>query len=597
MTAAVLPWKQWAQRTALDGLFVLRTIVAALLALAIAFRLDLSSPGSAAVTVAIIALPQTGMVLEKSFYRFLGTLLGAVVTLCLVAVLVQHQYVFIGAVATWIGLCTAASARFPGFRAYGWLLCGYTTALIGVPAFLDANHAFDIAVDRVTIVSVGILSAAIVNAILNPTRSTASLNAAIRRNVDTLVRVRDLINAREPSAVIEKELQSLALGLVELESARSSGVFEDPITRIRSRRIRLLNGHLMTARGRLEVLHRQLQRAAQAPLATLLVREADEEVRAAVAVYAKIDSLDTSDLGPVFSRSTIAVDPLQALVAGTRAALTVLICIAFWILSDWPDGFFTTVFATVGCAVLAATPNPVRAAWQMGIGAALGVAGTLICYVYVLPAANDFVTLALALTPFIALAAWQITRPRLAVQGSSCLLIFLMCLNLTGQMHYDVIATINSGVAALAGQLTALVSLAVIGPSDPAWRARRIVRRLLGTLSLARSGAPEHLLTRFHHEVQDLIAQLIAIRATNTQSAQDERLASSILEIGDAIIRVRQEGSSPELTRCLDEVVAAVMAGDAAALASLDRRLATRHEPGAPILGLALQTLGEAYAA
>ena len=100
MTTAVLPWKQWVRRTALDWLFVVRTLAGALLALAIALRLDLSSPGSAAVTVAIIALPQTGMVLEKSFYRFLGTLLGAIVTLCLVAVLAQHQYAFIAAVGS-----------------------------------------------------------------------------------------------------------------------------------------------------------------------------------------------------------------------------------------------------------------------------------------------------------------------------------------------------------------------------------------------------------------------------------------------------------------------------------------------------------------
>ncbi|HVW68446.1 MAG TPA: FUSC family protein [Steroidobacteraceae bacterium] len=597
MTTAVLPWKQWVRRTALDWLFVVRTLAGALLALAIALRLDLSSPGSAAVTVAIIALPQTGMVLEKSFYRFLGTLLGAIVTLCLVAVLAQHQYAFIAAVAAWIGLCTAASARFPGFRAYGWLLCGYTTALVGVPAFLDANHAFDIAVDRVTIVSVGILSAGIVNAIFNPSRSTASLDTSIRNSVETLVRARDLIGARADTTTVEQQLQRLSLGLVELESARSSGVFEDPVTRIRSRRIRLLVEHLMVARGRLDVLHRQLQRTANDPVATLLSREADEEVQAVLDVYAKIDSLDTSDLRPVFTRATIAVDAVQALVAGTRAALTVLLCTAFWILSEWPDGLLATVFATVGCAVLAATPNPVRAAWQMGIGAALGVLETLVCDLYILPAANDFVTLALALVPFMAVAAWQMTRPALVLQGGSCLLIFLMCSNLTGVMHYDVVAILNSGVAALAGQLVAMVSLAVIGPSDPAWRARRIMRRLLGTLRLARSGELEHLRTRFHHEVQDLTTQLIAVRATNTQSAQDEKLASNVMEIGDAIIRLRHEPGSPELERCLDDVVAAAKAEDTRAFASLETRLAALREPGAPVLRLALQALGDPRAA
>jgi uncharacterized membrane protein YccC len=261
MSSAVpstLSWPAWLRLEASHWLFVLRTVTGMLLALAIAFRLDLSSPGSAAVTVSIIALPQTGMVLEKSFYRLLGTLLGAVVTLILLANLVQHRDTFILAVALWIGFCTAASAWFRGFQAYGWLLCGYTTCLIGFPAFMDASHAFDIAVDRVTIVSVGILSAGFVNAVVLPSRSTTSLVQQVRRSFVDFAAFLEASTRAGDAPRLRSTQHRFSRDLAQLESIRASSVFEDPVSRIRSRRLFGFMGGFMFASSRLHLLHRQL---------------------------------------------------------------------------------------------------------------------------------------------------------------------------------------------------------------------------------------------------------------------------------------------------------------------------------------------------
>jgi uncharacterized membrane protein YccC len=253
-----VPWAEWLRLEAAHWLFVVRTVAGMLLALAIAFRLDLSSPGSAAVTVSIIALPQTGMVLEKSFYRLLGTLLGAVVTLILLANLVQDRDTFILSVALWIGLCTAASAWFRGFQAYGWLLCGYTTCLIGFPAFMDATHAFDIAVDRVTIVSVGIVSAGFVNAVILPSRSTTSLVQQVRRSFVDFVAFLEASTRAGDAPRIRRTQHQFSRDIAQLDSIRASSVFEDPVSRIRSRRLFGFMGGFMFASSRLHLLHRQL---------------------------------------------------------------------------------------------------------------------------------------------------------------------------------------------------------------------------------------------------------------------------------------------------------------------------------------------------
>jgi len=57
------------QSTWRDGMFSLKTFVAAMLALFIAFRLDLSQPSWSVTTVYIVSQPFSGMVLAKSLYR------------------------------------------------------------------------------------------------------------------------------------------------------------------------------------------------------------------------------------------------------------------------------------------------------------------------------------------------------------------------------------------------------------------------------------------------------------------------------------------------------------------------------------------------
>src|SRR4051812_24800524 len=90
----------------LDGIFSLKTFVAAMLALYIAFRLDLSQPSWSVTTVYIVSQPFAGMVLAKSLYRVLGTLIGAVMSLIMVALFSNAPELFCLALAIWIGLGT-----------------------------------------------------------------------------------------------------------------------------------------------------------------------------------------------------------------------------------------------------------------------------------------------------------------------------------------------------------------------------------------------------------------------------------------------------------------------------------------------------------
>ncbi len=112
--------------------FGLTTTLAALLALFVAFWLELPNPSSAMVTVLIVAAPVRGMVLSKSLYRMLGTFVGGSVALVLVDLLGQYSELFFSHSLSGLG----RARRPPPFCAISAptarILSGYTVALIGI---------------------------------------------------------------------------------------------------------------------------------------------------------------------------------------------------------------------------------------------------------------------------------------------------------------------------------------------------------------------------------------------------------------------------------------------------------------------------------
>ena len=131
------------------ALFSAKTFFAAMLALYIAFRLNLSQPSWCVTTVYIVSQPLAGMVLAKSLYRVLGTLIGAVMSLVFVALFSNSPELFCLVLALWIGAGTSVSIYLRDApQAYVGMLAGYSAAIIGLPAALEPHIAFDFAVAR-----------------------------------------------------------------------------------------------------------------------------------------------------------------------------------------------------------------------------------------------------------------------------------------------------------------------------------------------------------------------------------------------------------------------------------------------------------------
>ena len=141
-------------------------------------------PSSAAITVAILALPTRGQGMEKAGFRFLATIIGVAASIAIAGFFSQTDGLLLAAFGIWVGLCVYAAAMLDGNRAYAAALCCITVALIAIQQIDSPQLVFPTGLARGAALTVGILAVALVNDVLaapdyhpvltDPPRSIAS---------------------------------------------------------------------------------------------------------------------------------------------------------------------------------------------------------------------------------------------------------------------------------------------------------------------------------------------------------------------------------------------------------------------------------------
>ncbi|MGE1093028.1 FUSC family protein [Pseudomonas sp. 29] len=260
-----LEWRRgffdWARSDGVTWVYIFKVLIAAFLTLWLAMRLELPQPRTAMITVFIVMQPQSGQVFAKSFYRFLGTLAGSAMMVTLIALFAQNTELFLGSLAIWVGICSAGAARCRNFRAYGFVLAGYTAAMVGLPALAHPDGAFMAAVWRVLEISLGILCSTLISAAILPqTASAAMRNALYQRFGVFALFVTDGLRGRSKAEAFEASNVRFIAEAVGLEGLRSVTVFEDPHMRRRNGRLSRLNSEFMGITTRFNALHQLLER-------------------------------------------------------------------------------------------------------------------------------------------------------------------------------------------------------------------------------------------------------------------------------------------------------------------------------------------------
>jgi uncharacterized membrane protein YccC len=179
-TFAGFPASSWA--------FAIRIWLACLLALYAGFWLQLESPSSAAITVAILALPTRGQGLEKAGARLLATVIGVAASIAIAGIFSQTDGLLLAVLGIWVGLCVFTAAMLDGNRAYAAALCCITVALIAIQQIDSPQLVFSTGLARGAALVIGVLAVALINNILaapdyHPVLATRL--EALRQRVDS----------------------------------------------------------------------------------------------------------------------------------------------------------------------------------------------------------------------------------------------------------------------------------------------------------------------------------------------------------------------------------------------------------------------------
>ncbi|TFW22574.1 FUSC family protein, partial [Duganella callida] len=264
----------WARSDGERWIFVAKAMLAAFSALWLSFRLGLDAPYTALATTIILAMPSSGMVLEKAFYRFLGTLVGCSAALVLMALFPQQPPLLIAGMALWVALCTGGAAMYRNQQSYSFVLAGYTAVMIAVPSIDAPANVFTLAVTRVTEVSLGIICSAVVHDVIFPRRhSRAVMRTVQARYVGFIDFCRQVLEHGITPADAELHHLRFAADIAALESGRAAAFFEAGHSRSHTRQLHAFNAAFMTALTTFYTLHRlsyRLRMAGASPVLELV---------------------------------------------------------------------------------------------------------------------------------------------------------------------------------------------------------------------------------------------------------------------------------------------------------------------------------------
>jgi uncharacterized membrane protein YccC len=242
-------------------IFVFKCLLAFYIAAWLAMLLQLEQPATAMVTVGLVMHPQSGMVRAKGFYRTIGNVAGSLVALLLIAAFPQQPEMFLLALSLWVAGCAGGAMKYRNFMSYGFVLSGYTAAIVALPAISDPTNVFDGAMMRVSEVLLGVIVSGVVSDVVFPDRLSDVLRRSRREHFEQfVVLARDSLQGRTPRSEMERAHLRFVRSAIQIEDLRSSVIFEDPDTRARSRRMQLHNLRYMAAATTLQSLYHLIHR-------------------------------------------------------------------------------------------------------------------------------------------------------------------------------------------------------------------------------------------------------------------------------------------------------------------------------------------------
>lgn len=589
-------------------LFGLRLAASVSLALYITYYLELQNSFWAATTAAIVCQPNLGASLQKGRFRAIGTIVGGLMMVAMLAVFPQQRDALLFCLALWCGVCGVAVVLLRNFASYAAALSGITAVIIFADTLANPDTAFFLAVIRVGEICIGIASAGLVMVLTDFGAARQQLAGTLR---GTAGQLRDgfLATLRQggetPDLVAARRGLAGSLGLLHAQIDAAIG--ESSYLRSRAGNLQRMMDGLVGAlvgwrnAGAHLTLHSESRTSIRDLLVPLLERldpaqldHAPRQLRqAAEEVATQLETLPTSDGAgrialdatrevvcgfagladaifllrernsprlALLRRPFVIADPLPALLNGLRVFLAVLLTSAFWVVSAWPNGAFAIVFAAIGTLVFGSFGDQARAfAKDYAIGAAtmVGLGGVL--YFAVLPGLSTFpALLALLFLLYVPLGVLQAgSWHNVAFLGMS--IAALPLLGVGNPTSYDAAAYLNLALSIVTGTVIGTLFFTLLPMIPPQQRARRLIglslhdfRRLPQVPTAGTAARWAARLTRR--------AEALPPQATPEQAGS----LMALLALGQAVLQLRALATDAPTGRALQHALDALAAGQVA---------------------------------
>lgn len=273
-----------------------------------------------------------------------------------------------------------------------------------------------------------------------------------------------------------------------------------------------------------------------------LIQRFADELQAYTNTYASLAAHSGQVLAEAPLRKRLHFDPLSVCLAGLRGTLTLALMAGLWIFTDWRSGLEAITLGVIASTLFASTPSPTRTIRQFIIGAAIGTLLTYICNFQLLPQAQGFVMLALAVTPAIILAAWITTRPAIAMVGAGIFIVFLMHVGFNSTYSAEPVKFMNDAIADFIAILISGTMYGLIDLSTSDWSRRRNAKALRKLVVAACRDPLPLRRARLENAARDLVQRSgSAQRAACTEDREVIDWLLSTLEIGHGVIALREQ--------------------------------------------------------
>lgn len=552
--------------------FGLRTALGACLALLAAWLMGLEHPQWSAMTVWAASQPVRGMLIEKSLFRALGTVVGTAFGILLIFLAGGDNLIVMLGLVLWVGLCAGAGNALSGLISYGTLLSGYSASMVALLSTANPSVGiWALGQDRLLTVMTGVVVALVVGLVFSRRTEGDELRVRTRRVTTEMLRhiARRLAPDQTAPSIRRGPLLSEIAAIEETLEAHGAGSLRSHHSARSLRAILMANvaGMLWTRHPPAQIEHSEaianalseaaLEIEADSPIPAVLgrleraqtlctrtPRLADmlEQLMAALEQRERYVRTGKTDSVRLKRQFMLHRDWVAARETWVRTTALLLIVGIGWVWSGSQVGAYVLLGTSVMVTLFSTMENPAWIMRHILMWQIVGAIASLVCRWLFWPMAGSELQMVLLMMPFILVVVVPFAHHRTTTGSVDYSMVLLLLLQPVYPMTASLPGSAAVATAVATGPLLAYIAFRLIYPTDARRRRAKLKGVMIDELrGLARDGnaaqKQQVWRSRLYHRVMKLVHWTNKV-GEPTRSATHGSYA--VLDVGNALISLQQ---------------------------------------------------------